>query len=71
MIMCKRTTNQEGICLEVPIEHIRRHKELLEEDDDRIAEIVGDLLRDAAIKGTKMILENNWHEFTVDDESPE
>lgn len=71
MIMCKSTTNEQGICLEVPIDHIRKHKEDLGDSDEKVAEIVGDLLRDAAIKATKMILENNWHDFTVDDPAEE
>ena len=71
MIMCKSTTNEQGICFEIPMDHIRKHKEDLEVTDEKVAEVVADLVYNAAVKATKMILENNWHEFTVDDEPSE
>lgn len=67
MIMCKATTGQQsGILVEVPIEDIRRHKILLGDDDDKVADTVGDLVKNAVVKGTKMVLENNWHDIVVE-----
>jgi hypothetical protein len=63
-------TSPEGIQLTVPIDHIRGHKEMFsDKTDEEIAEIVANLVGEAAKKATIMILENNWHEFNTDNES--
>ena len=66
MIMCQTTSNEQGIVLNIPIEHIREHKELLGDDDEKVAETVSDLVSEAARKATLLILENNWHDFTAE-----
>lgn len=63
MIMCKTHTSPEGIRIEVPIADILKHKADLGDDNNKIADTVGDLVCAAAVKGTFMILENNWHDL--------
>lgn len=63
MIMCKTTSNEEGVKIEVPIDNIRLHSQKFSDGDPtKVVGIVADLVRDAAIKGTRLILENNWYE---------